>query len=650
MEIQLLNSTSGSSLANKFWGNDVIVSGSPIEQLFSGSPVIDVTEKFLNILGKGGDYQYFWQNPQTETIWFKGKSPQIPTKWDRVYFGVNPSKNKLTGSARGTKENIEGINCLFGEFDKKDGWTLDKIEKINPSPSIIVSSGGGWHCYWLFKETVKVNNDNIFLLSHIQHSWVDFVGSDPGAKDISRVLRVPGSINNKYNPPKEVEFIKADFSQLYDIDELAKLLPVEENETKQKITLPIDPIKQLKDISIASKILSSKNDYKFDNYGNWFEILSILKDYGEAGYGIAQTWSKLSDKYNEVKFIEQWNKVKPSSEMENGKSIGSLIYSTKNSYTSWSDLDLVIGPIEWGWDKWLPKGLLTLVSSESGIGKSALLLRLADSFITGKPWPDGTPFKMDTGKVLWLEAESAQALNLERAKKWGIPLDKMKSILADPLDDFQLKNSKHKLALENSIHDPEIHFIILDSLSGADNTAEKSTENSSNVKWLAELAKNSGKFVMISHHLRKKSIYDSDIVTLDRLRGSSSIGQSPRVIWAIDIPDATQKEHKRLTVIKSNLGKFPEPIGIYWKDDILKFDDAPEQTINETVTDKAADLLLSLLQNEPKTAVEIEKEFDQAGISKSTMKRAKAKLGVISFKNKDGWFWSLPNLDNTPFN
>ena len=38
-------------------------------------------------------------------------------------------------------------------------------------------------------------------IDRIQKAWVAFVGSDDGAKDLARVLRVPGTTNGKYTHP-----------------------------------------------------------------------------------------------------------------------------------------------------------------------------------------------------------------------------------------------------------------------------------------------------------------------------------------------------------------------------------------------------------------------------------------------------------------
>ena len=273
------------------------------------------------------------------------------------------------------------------------------------------------------------------------------------------------------------------------------------------------------------------------------------------------------------------------------------------------------------------------------------LLRVAQSYITGAPFPDGSPYTGEIGKILWCEAEAAQALNFERAKAWGLPLDRILTPLDNPMMDIKLDKPEHAAAIAEMAMRPDVLMIVVDSLRGAYSKDENSSEIAEATKWLAQLARDSGKPVFLSHHLRKRGLLDSgDGVGIDRLRGSSSILQFARLIWALDTPDPDHRELKRLSVIKSNLARFPEPIGVMIDNEIT-FTEAPETPRTETIGGRAIDLLLSLLQGGPQTADDIQREFDQAGISLATMKRAKQKLGVISRKDAEGWSWALPAKD-----
>lgn len=319
--------------------------------------------------------------------------------------------------------------------------------------------------------------------------------------------------------------------------------------------------------------------------------------------------------------------------------------------STFADIANIIGPLDWAWRKWLPNGMLSILAGESGAGKSWLALRICGSFLLGLPWPDGTPFTGEKGAVLWCEAEGAQALNVERSKTLRLPLELIYNPFEDSMDDLKLQSPGHMAILAAKAKLPEVKFIVVDSLRGVLGKVDENSSDTFNfIKLLAEIARDSGKPVLLLHHMRKRSVFDSDTVELERLRGSSAIVQTARVVWALDVPDLTDKETKRLACAKSNLSEKPQPIGLSIGANGVTFCAAPEAQKVETVADKAVDLLLSVLAREPKPMKEVEERFTEAGISVPSMKRAKERLKVVSFKTKSGWMWSLParedNIDS----
>jgi len=315
-------------------------------------------------------------------------------------------------------------------------------------------------------------------------------------------------------------------------------------------------------------------------------------------------------------------------------------------FSTWEDIDRLLGPIEWDWEPWLPRGMTSIVASEPGLGKSGLVLRTAASVILGWDWPDGQQYTGELGSVCWCESEASQAINLDRAKKWGIPLDRLVSPLQNALMDFKLDNHDHKNALWSLAYRDDIRLIILDSLRGAHSRDENSSEVIGLVQMLAELARDTGKPILITHHLRKRGIFDLDgTPNLDRLRGSTAITQPARVVWVLDVPDPHyQPEDKRLSVIKNNLARFPEPIGMRINDRGVHFGDAPEPPQTYSELDRAVDFLKEILASEPVPAKDIYDEADNLGLSKMTVQRAKKSLSVISLK-KGKWVWTLPPFD-----
>ena len=315
---------------------------------------------------------------------------------------------------------------------------------------------------------------------------------------------------------------------------------------------------------------------------------------------------------------------------------------------TWADMAALIGPIAWEWPDWLPSSLLVELVADSGAGKSTLALRIAATFLLGWMWPDGTPYAGVTGKVLWCESEAGQAINLERAQAWGLPIKNILSPFPNPLDDVSLFDPAHLAAIAANATREDVRLIVVDSLSGGTAGREKAEDQMPVVKWLAELARNLGKPVILLHHLRKRGLSDgsgNDSVTLDRVRGSTVIVQPARVVWALDAPNPNMPNHKRLSVIKSNLGRFPKAIGVHIDDDGLSFDAAPTAPKAMSKLDQAKLLLLRFLAGGPRLQTDIEAEAISEGISMDTMRDAKKKLRCRV--EKDGhtgkWSWSLPD-------
>jgi hypothetical protein len=91
---------------------------------------------------------------------------------------------------------------------------------LHVSPSVVVNSGGGLHLYWLFDQPVVLHDETARAQwAAVQADWVMWTGGDPGAKDLARVLRVPGTMNAKYAPARNVEVIDANWT-LYDSEML----------------------------------------------------------------------------------------------------------------------------------------------------------------------------------------------------------------------------------------------------------------------------------------------------------------------------------------------------------------------------------------------------------------------------------------------
>lgn len=187
---------------------------------------------FLAHLWRGGE-AYLWTTEGEKSLAVVGGAlPSIPADWRNVYFGVNASRKPK----RAKNEDITAINCLYVDLDAKDqAFGYDKgaisahIDALwnhgdgLPYPTVIVDSGGGYHCYWLLETTVTVDDGNRERLRAVQAGWVKLWGGDNSAKDLARILRLPTTKNHKYTPPRPVQIIESDNRRLYQFEELAAL-------------------------------------------------------------------------------------------------------------------------------------------------------------------------------------------------------------------------------------------------------------------------------------------------------------------------------------------------------------------------------------------------------------------------------------------
>jgi putative DNA primase/helicase len=312
--------------------------------------------------------------------------------------------------------------------------------------------------------------------------------------------------------------------------------------------------------------------------------------------------------------------------------------------SNWATLQKVLGPIRWDWPGWLPCGFLTILASEPGAGKSLLCLRLAGSYLSNLPWPDGTPFAARPGQVLWCEAESSQALNLQRASSWGLDLSRIVTPVANPLYNFRLDNTRHFKALLHLAGLDAVSLIVLDSLRGLRSSSARNMPLSDVLSSLADLARIVAKPVVLTHHLRKRSrLDDGRTLTLDRLLGSSAIAQTARIVWALDAPDPAHREHQRLSVIKSNLAPLPDPLGMSVDDRGPHFGPAPSPPNAYSELDSAVDFLGHLLAPGPLPANQVAARAAAVGLSPMTVRRAKRALAVVSLRlpGRPGWHWAL---------
>jgi putative DNA primase/helicase len=144
------------------------------------------------------------------------------TDSENVFFGV-ASRN-----GGGTKEDILQIPTLWIDIDFKDTPEREAETILNECPcppNIIVESGGGLHCYWPLKEPLE--KEDIASIESYNRRLAHYFKADTAAAEAARVMRVPGTYNHKYNPPRKVRVKKIESDLRYDPSDFDEWLPEE---------------------------------------------------------------------------------------------------------------------------------------------------------------------------------------------------------------------------------------------------------------------------------------------------------------------------------------------------------------------------------------------------------------------------------------
>jgi len=166
-----------------------------------------------------------------------------PGKFTDIWYCLSLQKDKGTNKrgdpkAIRLKANAIGLKAIWVDIDIKDDpkcyqtqaealKAILDFQRANllPEPSAIVFSGGGIHVYWISKTTL------------LPHEWDPFahglkallisqgIKCDAGlTTDSARILRVPGTKNYKYDPPREVQLANLPL-RMYDFPTQLSMLP-----------------------------------------------------------------------------------------------------------------------------------------------------------------------------------------------------------------------------------------------------------------------------------------------------------------------------------------------------------------------------------------------------------------------------------------
>lgn len=213
--------------------------------------------------------------------------------------------------------------------------------------------------------------------------------------------------------------------------------------------------------------------------------------------------------------------------------------------------DVVIEDVDWLWKDFLARGLITILSSDPGTGKSLVSHSITAAITNGSRLPL-SPSNTPVGKVLYLSREEDLSRTLvPRLIAAGCNLDNVELMRFDDIsDNFSLRTDTALLKelieeignVSLVIVDPISSFVV--GMDSNDGSAVRSVTDP-----LISLAADLGVCVLCIAHNNKSGANRKDI---DRVAGSKQWVAAARMVYSVE-RDPNDSDRRLVMPIKSNL-------------------------------------------------------------------------------------------------
>ncbi|MCP4996419.1 MAG: AAA family ATPase [Gammaproteobacteria bacterium] len=463
-----------------------------------------------------------------------------------VFITVN--KTDLKGR---TADNVIKARCMFQE-DDGDGKPLPL------EPNFVIETSPGKHHRYLLTST-----DNFDEWSQVQQRLVNDYGSDPNAKDKSRVLRLAGFPHQK-GDPHMVQIVYDDCDQPYSWDQIKEAIPPllkSPQNTKGLTACYVNP-------QTVTELRSALNQLRADERKEWVDIGMALKSLGETGRGLWMDWSQSSGKYDMPDAAYTWDSLKPAKisyesvfhkAQEAGwvnpaSNIAHTPAMTEPAKTAFAPeavkasllADVLhLPPRDWLAHNILLRGYITTLFSPGGVGKSIFQVALAICLAAGN---DFMEIECQQSKVLLINNEDDTAELKRRiaaiCQYWGVSPKDLEDrfyycsgygspiMLAQQGKDGVVQHTLDFADIKQFIVDKGIDVVMVDPFISTHDIPENDNTSIDKVVTIYKrLAHEAGVSICLIHHT-KKSGTDSEIHAGDAEagRGASSLKDAARCV------------------------------------------------------------------------------------------------------------------------
>ena len=328
--------------------------------------------------------------------------------------------------------------------------------------------------------------------------------------------------------------------------------------------------------------------------------------------------------------------------------------------------------VSWLWRGWLALGKLSVIDGDPGFGKSAAVLDIAARVSMGRPFPDGSRCESGAGGVIILSAEDGLADTIKpRLDAAGADTSRIVSLatisvegedgrherlLSVPEDIPLIEHEIERIGAKLVIVDPLMAFLSAEINSHKDQDVRRA---------LAPFAAMADRARVAVHVVRHLSKGDSKSPIY---RGGGSIGIIGAARMGSLVAKDPQDDNRRVMApTKNNLAVQPKSllyrleeadngaVRVVWAGESELSAGDLLQTSNGAEAEgrtEAEYFLSSLLADGPVPSATVLEDAKAAGITESTLRRAKKNLGITprrennphGHRGEGRWVWELPKL------
>ena len=125
-----------------------------------------------------------------------------------IFAGVSYRDSRSKSDRKGDKDHCSGASVLWADIDvgngnhKKECYypdiedAMEDLAIFEYRPDLIVDSGGGLHVYWKLEHRAEFPEE-IEKIEYLNAHIAERLHGD-SVKDVTRIMRVPGTRNHKY--------------------------------------------------------------------------------------------------------------------------------------------------------------------------------------------------------------------------------------------------------------------------------------------------------------------------------------------------------------------------------------------------------------------------------------------------------------------